>query len=188
MVKKVHTPRPAGEFSIVDPRVVDPGEEILKYRSLGDEDLNQVVKVLESLRRWHQTSKRMSEESRRYMKLGEKDMRALRYAIAAQKSGQLATPGDLAQHLRISTASVTKLLDRLAERDHIRRLPHPQDRRSVAIEVNEETRRSAQQVVGQSHAARFSVAAELTPDERDVVIRFLDALSNTGPPEEPEDA
>lgn len=166
---------------MLDPRVMDPGEEIVEYRSLDEEELVQVVHVLESLRQWHEAERRMSEASRTYMKLGQTDMRALRYVIAAQKNGQLATPGGLAQHLRISTASVTKLLDRLADHDHIRRRPHPQDRRSIAVEVTDETRRAAQQLVGRSHAARFSVAAELTPAEREVVIRFLQALADTEP-------
>jgi hypothetical protein len=37
----------------------------------------------------------------------------------------------------------------------------------------------ARESVGRLHARRFSVAAALAPDEREVVIRFLDALSAT---------
>ncbi|WP_238385268.1 MarR family winged helix-turn-helix transcriptional regulator [Nesterenkonia muleiensis] len=168
-------------FSMLDPRVTDPGQEIVQYGSYDDHELDQIVQVLESLRNWRQAERRMSEASRKYMKLGETDMRALRYIIAAQKSHHLATPGALAQHLGISTASVTKMLDRLAEHHHIRRLPHPEDRRSTAVEVTEETRRVAQQTVGRTHAGRFYAAAALTPEERQVVIRFLEALAATQP-------
>lgn len=166
---------------MLDPRVTDPGEEIVQYACYDDQELDQIVQVLEAMRGWRETERRMSETSRKYMKLGETDMRALRYIIAAQKSDQLATPGALAKHLGISTASVTKMLDRLAGQHHIRRLPHPQDRRSTAVEVTEETRRAAQQTVGRSHAGRFYAAAALAPEERDVVIRFLEALSATEP-------
>ncbi|WP_223881172.1 MarR family winged helix-turn-helix transcriptional regulator [Nesterenkonia ebinurensis] len=178
--KSAHQGRTGG-FSMLDPRVMDPGEEIIRYSSLEKDELDQIVGVLESLRNWREAERSMSEASRKYMKLGETDMRALRYIIAAQKNAQLATPGALAQHLGISTASVTKLLDRLAEQQHIRRLPHPQDRRSTAIEATEQTRRVAQQTVGRSHAGRFYAAAALSPEEREVVIRFLDALSATQP-------
>lgn len=166
---------------MIDPRLLDPGEEMVKHRWLDSDDLNQTVRVLESLRRWHNAERSMSEKARRDMDLGETDMRALRYIIACQANGQLATPSELAHHLGISTAAVTKVLDRLADRDHIRRLPHPLDRRSTAIEATEETRSAARKAVGRTHAGRFNVAASLTAEEREIVIGFLDALSATAP-------
>lgn len=180
MVKKRLAPPATEELSMFDPRVIDPDEEIVQYRSLDEDELNGTVQVLESLRRWHQTERRMSEESRRYMELGETDMRALRYAIAAGRHGCGVTPRMLAEHLRISTASVTKMLDRLAAAGHIRRTPHPEDRRSTVVEVAEETRRAARESVGRRHAERFRVAAGLSSQEREVVIRFLRALADTG--------
>ncbi|MDZ5078892.1 MarR family winged helix-turn-helix transcriptional regulator [Nesterenkonia sp. HG001] len=185
MTTKRPSPEPGEPFSLLDPRVMDPEGEIVSHESLDEADLDQVVRVMEALRRWRATERRMSEASRRYMKLGETDMRALRYIIAAQRNAQLATPSDLARHLGVSTASVTKLLDRLAAQDHIRRLPHPADRRSTAIEVTEETHRTARESIGRSHAGRFHAAADLTAEEREVVIRFLDALSATEPPPQP---
>ena len=59
------------------------------------------------------------------------------------------------------------------------RLPHPSDRRSLAIEVTEDTRRVARQAVGRTHARRFDAAARLTPQEREIVTRFLDDLAGT---------
>lgn len=164
-------------FSMIDPRIMDPDGELVPHEHLPRQELDQIVEVLEALGRWRAAERRTGEESRRHMRLGETDMRALRFMIAAQRHDQLATPSGLAKHLGISTASVTKMLDRLAAHDHIRRLPHPQDRRSTAIEVTEETRRAARRSVGRSHAGRFRAAADLSPAERDVVIRFLDALS-----------
>ncbi|NDK32749.1 MarR family transcriptional regulator [Nesterenkonia sp. Hz 6-5] len=166
---------------MVDPRLLDPGEEVVQHGRLDSDDLNQTVRVLESLRRWHSAERRMSEKARKDMELGETDMRALRYIIAAQVNERLATPSELAHHLGISTAAVTKVLDRLADRHHIRRLPHPQDRRSTAIEATEETRRAARKAVGRTHAGRFNVAAALTAEEREIIIGFLDALSATAP-------
>lgn len=180
MVKNRPAPRETDELSMFDPRVIDPDEEIVRYRSMSEQDLNHTVEVLDSLRRWHRTERRMSEESRRYMKLGETDMRALRFAIAAERHGRAVTPRMLAGHLGISTASVTKMLDRLAAAHHIRRTPHPEDRRSTVVEVTEETRRAARESVGRRHAERFRVAAELSGEDREVVIRFLRALVDTG--------
>ncbi|MDS2172296.1 MarR family transcriptional regulator [Nesterenkonia sp. CL21] len=181
----MHTADPADrpkDSSMIDPRVMDPAGEIVPHAHVDEEELDQIVAVLDAMRRWRTVERRMSEASRKYMKLGETDMRALRYLIAAQRHDRLATPSDLARHLGVSTASVTKMLDRLAAHDHIRRLPHPEDRRSTAIEVTEQTQRVARESVGRSHAGRFHAAAALSPDEREVVIRFLDALCATEPP------
>ncbi|MFJ3404594.1 MarR family winged helix-turn-helix transcriptional regulator [Promicromonospora sp. NPDC090134] len=165
--------------SMLDPRVMDPDEEIVHRAGMDERDVDQVVRVLEALRGWHETERRMSEASRRYMKLGETDMRALRFIIAMQNHGRIVTPGAIAEHLGITTASTTKLIDRLAAGGHVHRFPHPSDRRSLAIEVSVETRRAARETVGRSHARRFDAAARLTPKEREIVARFLDDLAST---------
>src|SRR3954470_7073314 len=45
--------------------------------------------------------------------VGESDLRALRFVMSATRGGRATTPHDLAEHLRISSASTTVLLDRL---------------------------------------------------------------------------
>jgi DNA-binding MarR family transcriptional regulator len=116
---------------------------------------------------------KLSEASLRYMKLNQTDMRALHFLIAFENTGATATPGAIAAHLGISTASTTKLLDRLERGGHITRSPHPSDRRALAIEITPETRRSAIETVGRQHARRFIAAARLSSEEREVVRRFL---------------
>ncbi|MFD5863488.1 MarR family winged helix-turn-helix transcriptional regulator [Agromyces sp. NPDC127015] len=171
-----------------DPRISDRDGDLVDRSGLDDAEVDQVVRVMRSLRGWHETQRRMSEASRRYMKLNETDMRAIRYLIAARNQGEIATPGALSAYLGISSASTTKLLDRLEHGGHIVRAPHPTDRRALAISVTDATRVAARESVGRLHARRFAVAAALTPAERETVIRFLDALSATEPDEvtEPE--
>jgi DNA-binding MarR family transcriptional regulator len=171
-----------------DPRISDRDGDLVDRSGLDDAEVDQVVRVMRSLRGWHETQRRMSEASRRYMKLNETDMRAIRYLIAARNQGEIATPGALSAYLGISSASTTKLLDRLEHGGHIVRAPHPTDRRALAISVTDATRVAARESVGRLHARRFAVAAALTPVERETVIRFLDALSATEPDEvtEPE--
>ena len=120
--------------SLVDPRLMDPHGELVMSGHLSADELNEVVAVLEAMSAWSGLEREMSEKAREYMRLGETDMRALRYLIAAQRQGILATPGMIASHLRISPAATTKLTDRLEAGGHIRRLPHPADRRRIAIE------------------------------------------------------
>lgn len=173
--------RPRAEERVVlhDPARLDPDQEIVRRDHLTEGELQQIVAVLDAMHDWREAERRMSEASRRYMKLGETDMRALRMLIAAQRQGIVVTPSTIATHLGISTASTTKLLDRLEAGQHIVRTPHPRDRRSLAIEVTEHTRRVARDTVGRSHARRFDVIAALSPEQRATVAAFFDALAAT---------
>nr|WP_232847815.1 MarR family transcriptional regulator [Occultella kanbiaonis] len=162
-----------------DPRVGDPVGELVDRTGLSETDVEQVVRVMNALRDWHEAAERMSESSRRYMRLNETDMRALRYLIAAHHQKRQVTPGAITDYLGISSASTTKLLDRLERGGHVRRAPHPTDRRALTVSVTESTRKDARESVGRQHARRFTVAAELSPSDRDVVIAFLESLSAT---------
>ena len=166
---------------MMDPRVLDPAQRVVSRNGLTDRDIDETVALLEALRRWRETEEAASEAARRYMNLGDNDMRALRFVITAQEHGSIVTPSLIADHLGISTASTTKLLDRLGKAGHVRRLPHPSDRRSVAIEVVEATRDAARESVGRLYGRRFDTAARLSSAERAVVTRFLRELAATAP-------
>lgn len=173
--------------SMVDPRVIDPRQELVRHDDLTDEELEQVIGVLEAVRGWREAEQRLNLESRTRLQLNETDMKALRYIIASTNSDVAVTAGALAAHLHVSTASVTKLLDRLERAGHIVRRPHPTDRRAVTVEITPETHRQVRRTMGLQHARRFEVAKALTPHEREVVTRFLSELSATtlvtAPPE-----
>lgn len=166
--------------SLTDPRVIDPRQELVRHDDLSEEELAQVMGVLDAVRQWREAEQRLSFESRSRMKLNETDMKALRYLVAAKNQRQVVTPGLLSEHLSISTAATTKLLDRLAAAGHIERAPHPTDRRAVTVTITRSTHEHVRDSVGRLHARRFEAAAALTPAEREVVIRFLDDLGATG--------
>ncbi len=162
---------------MLDPRVIDPNQELVDYSAMDEDEIAQIVRVLTGIRRWRESEQEMSFESRSGMRLNETDMRALRFIIVAKNQGVVVTPGALAEHLDISTASTTKLLDRLEVAGHIERSPHPTDRRALAITITQHTHERVRESVGKPHARRFEVAAKLSPAEREVVIRFLSELS-----------
>ncbi|WP_431277512.1 MarR family winged helix-turn-helix transcriptional regulator [Leifsonia poae] len=165
--------------SLLDPRVIDPRQELVQHDDLTEHELLQIVRVLTSIRDWREAEQKLSFESRTHMKLNETDMKALRYIIASMNADVAVTAGALSEHLHISTASTTKLLDRLEKAGHIERRPHPTDRRAVTVAITEETHREVRRTMGVQHARRFEVAKRLTPADRDVVIRFLNDLSET---------
>ncbi|QBE50259.1 MarR family transcriptional regulator [Leucobacter triazinivorans] len=132
---------------------------------------------MNSLARLREAELALSEASRKYMQLSTQDMRALHYLIVAQRQSRSVTPSMIARHLRISAASTTKLLSRLEKGGHVVRHIHPTDRRAFVIEITPETAASAQETVGKIQSRRFSSAARLTSDERAVVQRFLDDMT-----------
>lgn len=156
----------------------DPDGLSANAAGLSDEVIQQTEKVMAALGRLREAERRLSEESRRYMKLNETDMRALHLLIVRGNRHEIATAGDIAAHLGISSASTTKLLDRLEAAGHVVRRPHPTDRRALSITIAPATRRAALDTMGRHQARRFLVAAQLSPDERALVTRFLDEMAD----------
>ncbi len=165
--------------SLLDPRVIDPRQELVRHDDLSEVELLQIVEVLTAIRTWREAEQKLNFESRSHMKLNDTDMKALRYIIASMNADLPVTAGALSEHLHISTASTTKLLDRLERAGHIERKAHPSDRRAVVISITEETHREVRRTMGVQHARRFEVARRLPPEEREVVIRFLSNLAET---------
>ncbi|MCM3780095.1 MarR family winged helix-turn-helix transcriptional regulator [Microbacterium hydrocarbonoxydans] len=159
--------------AIYDVEASDPRSSLIDRSGVAPEDLRQIAALMGAIGELRDAEQKLSLASRRYMRLNDTDMRALHYLIVCANKGVTATPGGIATHLGISTASTTKLLDRLERGGHIRRAPHPTDRRALAITISPETRQAAMDTVGAQQAKRFYSAARLTREERDVVIRFL---------------
>lgn len=155
----------------------DPHQQLVDRSTLSESDAQQISELMAALGRLREAEQRLADASLRYMKLNQSDMRALHYLIVCANQGLIATPGAIAAHLNISTASTTKLLDRLERAGHITRGAHPSDRRALAIAITAETYDAAMRTVGKQQAGRFLAAARLTPDERGVVMRFLDDMS-----------
>ena len=159
--------------AIYDVDAADPDQSLIDRSGMAAEDVRQISELMTALGELREAELLLSEAARRFMRLNATDMRALHYLIVAGNRGELVTPGALAQHLRISSASTTKLLDRLERGGHVVRAPHPTDRRALVVSITAGTRRAAMETVGRQQSKRFSAAARLTAEERDVVIRFL---------------
>lgn len=171
-------PKPQREVqSRSDVRYFANDSDLIDRSHLSAADVDQCVEVMDALRRWREADRVLSEASRRYMRLNESDMRAIRMLIRAQGQGLCVTPKDIAHEVGISGASTTKLVDRLVAGGHVVRVPHPSDRRTMCIAVTEPTKQAAHETVGRQHARRFAAAADMSSDDRETVIRFLSALA-----------
>lgn len=77
-----------------------------------------------------------------------------------------STPGRLAKRMELSSGAMTNRLDRLEASDLIRRLPDPEDRRSVVVELTDHGRETIQKAVGVQAQKEALLAAALSPREQ----------------------
>ena len=151
----------------------DPDAKLVDREHYSTAEIHQIDELMAALAQLRAVEQQLSDASQRYMRLGQTDMKALHFLIVSKNTGTIATAGALAAHLEISTASTTKLLDRLETHGHIVRSPHPKDRRALAISITDKTHATAVETIGRQQAKRFNAAARLTSQQRDVVTNFL---------------
>ena len=156
----------------------DPRSELIDRSKMSPREVSQIGELMQALSDLRTAEQALSAASQKYMQLSSQDMRALHYLIVAKNQGLTVTPGMLGQHLEISPASTTKMLNRLEHGEHITREIHPHDRRAFAITITDSSHNAAMQSVGAQHARRFHVAAKLRAEEREIVLRFLKEMTD----------
>ncbi|MDS0198415.1 MarR family transcriptional regulator [Microbacterium imperiale] len=139
---------------------------------------SRVVRAaLEGVRAFSDAMDRMHTGLRGDMDMNATDLSALRMLSIREQHGELVKPHDLARHLGISSASTTKLIDRLAKEGFVVREPHPNDRRALVITLTESSRAD----FGRHFAARMArmrgALEPFTDGELRTIIRFLDEMS-----------
>lgn len=156
----------------------DPHGELAIRFGLDPQRAKRVGNIMTAMARLRDVEKQIIEASQRYMQLKKTDMRALHFLITRENLGITATPSMLAAHLGITTASTTKLLDRLEKGGHITRSRHPEDRRAITLAVSPETRTTAESTMGKHESVRLKAASQLSADECAVITDFLNATAD----------
>jgi len=132
-----------------------------------------VLEVLQAVRAFSDAMDRMHSGMKGDMLMNATDLAALRMLIMQEQRGQSVSPHDVARHLRISTASTTKLLDRLTASGHVERRPHPHDRRARVVLLTQESREAFYRHFGERLRAMRGVAQGYSEEELAVISRFL---------------
>jgi DNA-binding MarR family transcriptional regulator len=86
------------------------------------------------------------------------------------------TPSEISDRTLISSATMTSTLDRLARQGWVRRLPNPDDRRSVLVEITDEGQALCDRFLPGIHAVERAVMSELEPAEREQLLQLLAKL------------
>ncbi|WP_375401366.1 MarR family winged helix-turn-helix transcriptional regulator [uncultured Amnibacterium sp.] len=132
--------------------------------------------VLQALRQYREAEIAMRKRTQGSMGMNETDLAALRNIMAVTGRGDRVSPKDLAQHLDISPASVSNLLERLEKSGHVVRTTNPDDARRVFVECTDLAHHEVRATLQEMHARMMFAVEDLTADEAATVIRFLERL------------
>lgn len=88
------------------------------------------------------------------------------------------TPGQLAGHLKVTTAAATQIVDRLERAGHVARERRAHDRRKICIVPVEASVERAFAQLAPMLDGLDGVIAGLSPAERQVIERFLDQVAD----------
>jgi DNA-binding MarR family transcriptional regulator len=106
------------------------------------------------------------------------DLRAIIELLDAERAGLPASPTWLAGRLRLNTASVTALVDRLERMGHIERHRESADRRRISLKVTGRAKRLGEAFFG---PLINQVMDGFSQRERDAIVRFLTEIAAAVP-------
>jgi DNA-binding MarR family transcriptional regulator len=136
-----------------------------------------VALILRALLDYRASEEAMRRRTGDSMRMGASDLQALRFLLKAQGEGQIVSGRDLANHLGMTSASVTALLDRLTKSGHVHRTPHPANRRSNMITATPGSDEEVRQTLGAMHTRMLDAARSLDATDAEVVRSFLAAMT-----------
>lgn len=96
--------------------------------------------------------------------------------LLRRSSGYRRSPGYLAVHAELSSGAMTNRLDNLEKRGLIRRLPDPNDRRGVIVELTEPGSKAYEESTAAQAAKEALIASALNAKEKDELNNLLRRL------------
>jgi DNA-binding MarR family transcriptional regulator len=130
----------------------------------------RVRRVAAALRTIVRLAQEATERAARDGGLHSTDFECVGFLSAAQRA---LSPKDIIAHLGISSSSGTALLDRLEKQGYIRRLPNPDDRRSVLIALDADAAHEVIALHAKIEQGFLDVTSDLSMRDLDTVADFL---------------
>jgi DNA-binding MarR family transcriptional regulator len=136
---------------------------------------------------------RVAEEAMRLrtrdsMHMSTTDLQAIRFLLKAQGEDRIISGQNLADHLGMTSASVTALLDRLTKSGHVQRTPHPTNRRSNMVTATPGSDSEVRRTLGPMHGRMIDTARRLSADDAALIQTFLESMTAAVDAIDPEDA
>lgn len=131
--------------------------------------------IIAALRRYGTESTRLGQAFAAQHGLQPVDIRALVAILDAENADDPLTPGLLSRHLGLSSAGTSYVIDRLENAGHVERhRDDARDNRVVHLRHTPEGMGTASRFFGPLGRATETLMDQFTPEEIDVVRRFLD--------------
>ena len=118
------------------------------------------------------------EHALRMLRMLPIDALALRHLVQAHRDDRTVNATQLARVLRLSTAGITKLIDRLVRDGRVRREPNPKDRRGIIVTPVQTAEEDLARAYGHIHTPLIDVINGLSDDEASAVRRFASRLAD----------
>ncbi|WP_144710302.1 MarR family winged helix-turn-helix transcriptional regulator [Curtobacterium pusillum] len=141
-----------------------------------DQSRVDAVDVLNALRRYRTAESAVQRRAREALGIGENALLALRLLVDSDEAGRTVNAKDIAEHLDITPASTSALVDRLVRSGHVERHADPSDRRGVILTATGRSMRDVLQVIDQLDSRALQATEHFTSDELAVVTSFLDEM------------
>lgn len=87
------------------------------------------------------------------------------------------TPGEIADSLRLSTGSVTGVIDRMEARGLVERAPHPLDRRKIAVRLVEGAERLAARTAPGMREVMTAMHEDYPAEDLEVIVGWLNQVN-----------
>lgn len=129
--------------------------------------------LLEVMREYSLESDRYVERAASLHGFHRTDLNALGFLIRPDAATGAMTPGKLGEALNLSSPATTALVDRLERSGHVIRKRSETDRRQVQLAMTEHARTVGRTLFFPLAAQLTAALQRYTPDELDLVRRFL---------------
>jgi len=84
---------------------------------------------------------------------------------------------EISSHMEITKPAVTNLVDRLEKKKCLKRIPHPEDRRVILLEILPKGKKIITEIQGQSLELLLKAYDQFSTTEHDVISRFYATVS-----------
>lgn len=95
-----------------------------------------------------------------------------------QRIGTPVSPKQIIAHLNLSSGSGTALLDRLEAAGYTRRLPNPDDRRSILIELDAEKAAEPLARLREIEQSYWAITGSFSINELKAIASFMEEMGN----------
>jgi DNA-binding MarR family transcriptional regulator len=145
-------------------------------REAGARPSGEAMRVVRALRGYTNESELYVAAAGREAAMHRTDLTGLALVMDRAQLGETTTPGQLSAAMHLSAPATSAMLDRLERLGHVRRRPHPSDRRSVVLEMTEHARAVGEEMFGRLAAHLGPVLGSRTEEELADIATFLEQV------------